>query len=56
MSKQHEMRLDTIIFYGKKVYETRVWDDKRKLIGLMDTILFKDSSNRTFKNYRNFLV
>ena len=34
MSKQHEMRLDTIYFdyilSGKKIYETRVWDDKRK--------------------------
>ena len=53
MSKQHEMRLDTIYFdyilSGKKVYETRVWDAKRKQISLMDTVLFKDrGSSRTF--------
>ena len=53
MSKQHEMRLDTIYFNyilsGKKIYETRVWDSKRKQIGLMDTVLFKDrGSSRTF--------
>lgn len=50
----HEMNLDTIYFdfikEGKKIYETRVYDEKRKDIKLLDVILFKDrSSDRTFK-------
>ena len=50
----HEMKLDTIYFDyikdGKKIYETRVYDEKRKEIKLLDVVLFKDrGSNRTFK-------
>jgi len=53
MTKQHDMKLDTMyydyIMSGKKIYETRVWDAKRKQIQLMDIALFKDrGSNRTF--------
>lgn len=49
-----EMKLDTIYFnYIKnriKLYETRVYDIKRKEIKLLDIILFKDrESNRTLK-------
>jgi len=48
------MKLDTIYFdyilNGKKIYETRVYDEKRKKIQLLDIVLFRDrSSNRTFK-------
>ena len=50
----HEMNLDTIYFdfikEGKKIYETRVYDEKRKEMKLLDIILFKDrGSKRTFK-------
>lgn len=49
-----EMKLDTIyydyILEGKKIYETRVYDDKRQKIKLKDVVLFKDvGSKRTFK-------
>jgi len=49
-----EMNLDTIYFdyilEGKKIYETRVYDEKRQKIKLKDVVLFKDGgSKRTFK-------
>ena len=49
-----EMNLDQIYFNyildGKKIYETRVYDKKRKEIKLLDIVLFKDrDSNRNFK-------
>lgn len=48
------MNLDKIYFdlikQRKKIYETRVYDEKRQQIKLKDIIEFKDrSSNRTFK-------
>ena len=46
-----EMKLDTIYFdyilEGKKIYETRVYDEKRQTIKLKDVVLFKDSGNPT---------
>ena len=49
-----EMNLDTIYFNyiksGKKIYETRVYDEKRTKIKLNTIVLFKDKqSTRTFK-------
>ena len=48
------MRLDTIYFNliknGKKIYETRVFDEKRRKLKLMEVVTFKDrGSNKTFK-------
>ena len=48
------MKLDTIYFdyilNGKKPYETRVYDTKRKKIQLLDKVIFKDrDSERTFE-------
>ena len=48
-----EMKLDTIYFNyikdGVKLYETRVYDKKRKNIKLLDMVEFKDrGSKRTF--------
>ena len=49
-----EMQLDTIHFNNiknrKKIYETRLLDEKRKKIKLLDVITFSDrGSNKTFK-------
>ena len=49
-----EMNLDTIYFNyiksGKKIYETRVYDEKRQKIKLKSVVLFKDrNSKKTFK-------
>ena len=54
MTTNLEMKLDTIYFDyikgGKKVYETRVYDEKRQKIKLKDIVLFKDrGSKKTFK-------
>lgn len=49
-----EMKLDTIYFdyilHGRKLYETRIYDKKRKGIKLLDKVKFVDKSNkkRTF--------
>jgi ASC-1-like (ASCH) protein len=50
----HSMQLDTIYFdyilNGDKEYETRVFDEKRKKIKLLDVVKFSDKeSDRTFK-------
>ena len=49
-----EMKLDKIYFdyikSGKKIYETRVYDEKRQKIKLNTIVLFKDKqSTKTFK-------
>jgi ASC-1-like (ASCH) protein len=49
-----DMQLDTIHFdnikNGKKIYETRLYDEKRRKINLLDVITFHDKgSKRTFK-------
>ena len=49
-----QMKLDTIYFdyilNGVKLYETRVFDDKRQKIKLLDVVEFSDrGSNRTFE-------
>ena len=45
----HEMKLRDIYFNkiksGKKIYETRLNDDKRKQIKIGDIIVFKNNSN-----------
>lgn len=51
---EHKMNLDNIYFEliksGKKIYETRVYDEKRRKIQLLDTVIFKDrESGKTFK-------
>ena len=51
---KHSMNLDTIYFdyilNGIKLYETRVYDEKRQKINLLDVIEFSDrGSNRTFE-------
>ena len=42
----HNMHLDTVYYNyikdGKKIYETRVYDEKRQQIKLLDIIEFKD--------------
>jgi len=48
-----EMNLDTIYFdyirSGKKLYEIRIYDDKRKKIKLLDIITFRDrETKKTF--------
>ncbi len=50
----HSMQLDTIYFdyilNGDKEYETRVFDEKRKKLRLLDVVKFSDKeSDRTFK-------
>ena len=43
------MKLDTIYYdqikAGKKIYETRVYDQKRRKMKLLDKIIFKDSQD-----------
>ena len=56
----HNMHLDTVYYNfiknGKKIYETRVYDEKRRKLKLMEVITFKDrGSNKTFKALINEL-
>ena len=55
---QIQMNLDTIYYNfiknGEKIYETRVFDDKRKEIKLKDIILFKERGSK--KSFRAEVV
>lgn len=48
---QHEMKLRSIYFdkikSGKKIYEIRLNDEKRRLINIGDTIIFKKEPDLT---------
>ena len=41
---------------GKKIYETRVYDKKRKEIKLGDTIIFKHKDNQDIPSYKTIVV
>lgn len=46
-----EMKLDTLYFNqirsGKKIYETRVYDEKRRKIKLLDKVIFRNKDDMT---------
>jgi len=59
-SKEHTWHLDDPHFdnikNGKKIYETRVYDKKRKEIKLGDTIIFTHRDNHDTPSYKTIVV
>ena len=59
-SQEHTWHLDDPHFdnikNGKKIYETRIYDKKRKEIKLGDTIIFKHNEHHDIPSYKTIVV